>query len=155
MADSRNGVLERAASGRRVNFLAIKSQANARDAARQGWWAAAWLVVGYALAPVLTPTQNITAEAISVVIFVLFGIALAVAIRQFQPRWASILLLAWTILEVAAKILLVFQLGPFVLVSLGVNVALVLLAARSVHGAVALNRYKRGLGVGEAEGVFD
>ena len=151
MFEGQNDALKRASAKGRFGFQKMNTQAGAYETARAGWLAAAWMVVSYAFTFALTAlsngpitgigvptaTQKVGAE-IGNAVAVLLAIGLAWIIRAKQPRWACILLLAWLIVEAVAKVAVgLIGLGLFI------NIALIVVAVRSVMGAFKLAAYRR------------
>jgi hypothetical protein len=169
--DGGNPALERTLSrGRpgigplRFSFDGPRTRRDARQDARDGWWVAAWYFVGYGVFAVFFVPLfmryggfAVAALAINLAILVsllILAVVLAYAIRQKQPRWASVALLVWTLYEcVNTGLPLLHGRLNF---SLPLNLYWVLVAARSVRGAFKLASFRRGaLTLAQAQQVFE
>ncbi|MBS0412062.1 MAG: hypothetical protein JSR86_19235, partial [Proteobacteria bacterium] len=105
-----NRALRQATSGRgRWNPWDVSSEFRAREAARAGWFVAAWqavwgligLVFGgalFATAGGLTQLSGVGLVLVGTLIYIGLFAGLGWVIRQWQPRWASIVLLILMVL---------------------------------------------------------
>jgi|HubBroStandDraft_1064217.scaffolds.fasta_scaffold46500_2 hypothetical protein len=153
MSADHNRALQRATGSGWLVVWAIRDERDAFLAARQGWWAAAWLSVVYLASAVITvhPASYYGAlgppDTVRSVAAVDFGLAalgatLAVVIRQMQARWAAVALLIWASAELLLKVLESMLSGNRVSPSL-LDVALVLFGIVCVRGAFLLVKHRR------------
>lgn len=143
-----NRALQKATSGRgRWNPWDVSSEFRAREAARAGWfvagWQAVWGLIGVALGGAVAVSAGprshlINADLILVGSLVYVGLfaGLGWVIRQWQPRWASIVLLLLMLLVVATEL----AAPNFGLV---INLVLMGLTVLSIRGAFAYANLRR------------
>ena len=159
MFDNENRALRRAVSAPRWNIWDVSTQARAREAARIGWLVAAWNAFWTLIGAVFSGVGALNVQrgpaavwiiAASIVLAALLA-GLAWVIRRRQPRWASVVLLAWVVLVLLATVI-----SSPLSITMGVNFGLSILTVLSVRGAFSLARFKRRNLTPDAAGqVFD
>jgi hypothetical protein len=145
MFEGENRALTQASGRGRFSLLTIRNQSDAFETARQGWWVAGWFALGYSIALLGAFAQRSWAVAIVCAGCVALAIVLVIFIRSRQARWACMVLAAWTVLEAAVKLPLVFKFGPLAGLGMILNVALVVIAIRALRGAFMLAAFRRGV----------